>query len=284
MRVNDTTEAFFQLHDADEGFDLKEYHRMFPNVFHTYFQGYCLKTDERMVTTNKRYAEDYSKIKKVRALLPDVIEKATAKCETYFGFSIDIPVHLFIGLYASNAFVDHHSAIYLAIEKLYPDPALLEVIFTHEIIHSYHNHILDHAGIEWTAIDWADVRNSIYREGIATYFSQIIATGHSESVYYTYDYHGGASLEFYKMHFKKIVKTFLTDFENKTIDMEREWLRLSGGEHFGHNRMGYFLGTAFVTDLCKTLPDSDVLVLLAENEVTTEIDRWIGRIVNGIIR
>lgn len=284
MQVNDTTKDFFQLYDVSNNLDLEEYYKMFPNIFHTYFQGYCQKTDERIVHATNRYPNDYSKLKRVRALLPDVIEKATANCVAYFGFPIDIPVHLFIGLYASNAFVDHHSAIYLAIEKLYPDPALLEVIFTHEMIHSYHNHILDQAGIEWNAIDWTDVRNSIYREGIATYFSQKIATGHFESVYYTYDYHGDEWLTFCKSHFKKIVETFLIDFESQTLDMEREWLRLSGGEHLGYDRLGYFLGTAFVANLCEKLPGSDVLALLAENEVTTEIDRWIGRIVNGIIR
>lgn len=161
MHINDTTAYFLKLFEKDANFNLNEYHQRFPDVFKTYFNGYCKKSDERMETSFERYHADLKEIKRIRKMLPEVIKKVVERCQAYFGFSIDIPIHIFAGLYASNAFVDHHSAIYLAIEKLHADSVLLEVILTHEMVHSYHNHLLDQAGIDWLSINWDDVRNSI---------------------------------------------------------------------------------------------------------------------------
>lgn len=276
MRINDTTEYFLKLYEKDANFNLNEYHQRFPNVFRSYFNGYCKKSDERMVTSSERYHADLPEIKRIRNLLPEVIEKVVERCQAYFGFSIDVPIHIFVGLYASNAFVDHHSAIYLAVEKLHPDSVLLEVILTHEMVHSYHNHLLDQAGIDWLSIDWNDIQNSIYREGIATYFSQLISPGHKESIYYSYDYNGDAWLSFCKNHIMEISESFIIDIKNKATNMEQEWLRLSGGKHFGYNRLGYFLGTAFVHNLCKKMPEAEVLALLANNKASAAFDSWIS--------
>jgi len=275
LRINDTIEYFLNLYEKNSNFNLSEYQQSFPEVFQTYFGGYCKKTNERMIASSERYHADLSEIKRIRKLLPGVIEKVAERCSAYFGFSIDVPIHIFIGLYASNAFVDHHSSIYLAAEKLHPDSVLLEIILTHEMVHSYHNHILDQAGIDWLSIDWDDVRNSIYREGIATYFSQLISPGHKESIYYSYDYNGDAWLSFCKGHIKEISKSFIADIENEATNMEQEWLRLSGGRHFVYNRLGYFLGSAFVHHLCKNMPETDVLTLLINNKVCAAFDSWI---------
>ncbi|WP_405103625.1 aminopeptidase [Oceanobacillus sp. FSL H7-0719] len=276
MRVHNTIESFLHLFENDSNFNLNEYHQRTPDVFQTYFNGYCKKTNDKIINATKRYYDDLPKIKMAGNLLPDVIEKVSKGCEAYFGFSIDVPIHVFVGLYASNAFVDHHSAIYLAVEKLHPDPALLEVILTHEMVHSYHNHLLDRAGIDWLSINWDDVRHSVYREGIATYFSQLISPGYKESIYYSYDYSGDKWLTFCKNNTLEIAQTFLTDLENKADGLEQEWLRLSGGKHFGYTRLGYFLGTACISDLCNALSTAEVLALLANNEAAAAFDGWIA--------
>lgn len=63
------------------------------------------------------------------------------------------------------------------------------------------------------------------------------------------------------------------------MHLEREWLSLSGGEHFGYSRLGYFLGTEFVVSLCKRVPEANVLRLLAKDEVSTEMDYWLKELV-----
>lgn len=279
MKVNNTLVDFFQFQKSGTSFDPNEYHRMNPDIFKTYFSGYCKKTDEKLFTAKERYFNDYSRIEKINEILPEVIEKVATKGESYFGFSLDVSIHIFVGLYASNAFVDHRAEIYLAVEKLPLDSELLEIIIAHEMVHSYHYHILGRGGIEWKAIDWLDARNSVYLEGVATYFSQKLVQGHPQSVYYSYDRSGEEWLTFCNNNYSKIASAFLADAEGHSNNMEREWLRLSGGEHFGYNRLGYFLGTLFVSDLCKELPESKVLELLAEDRVSMEMNHWLQKLV-----
>ncbi|MEN1970176.1 aminopeptidase [Lentibacillus sp. N15] len=281
MKVNDTTKDFFRLYEADLPFDLHEYHKLYPSIFSTYFNGYCKKTSERLLVAKKRYFEDYSRLKKVNRLLPSVIDKVVTKGESFFGFSLNVPAHILVGLYASNAFVDHQTEVYFAIEKLQPDPELLEIIVAHEIIHSYHYHILDRAGINWNIIDWSDVRNSMYLEGIATYFSQKLVPGYPQSYYFSYDKNGKDWLSYCQNHQLIIAEAFLADLDNQPNEMEREWFRLSGGQRLGYNRLGYFLGTAFVHNLCNKLSDHEIFTLLAQNKASIAVNKWFQKLTSG---
>lgn len=259
--------------------NLDDYYETYSNIFQTYFGGYCKKTNEKLSAAKERYVEDINRMEEIRQVLPSIVEKVAAKGQSYFGFSLDIPIHLFVGLYASNAFVDHQAHMYLAIEKLPVDKELLEIIITHEMIHSYHYHVLGYEGIDWNAINWQDARNSMYLEGVATYLSQKLVPGHPKSRYFSYDYDGEKWLSYCKSNREKIASTLLNDLKRQTKNLEREWLRLSGGEHFGYNRLGYFLGTEFVTSLCKRIPEAKVLRLLASDEVSTEMDYWLKELV-----
>lgn len=252
---------------------------MYTELFKTYFNGYCKKTPKKITSATERYADDASNLKKVTALLPDIIKKFATTAASYFVFSIDITAHIFVGLYAPNAFVDHRADIYFAVEKLLPDPDLLEVIVTHEFIHSYHYHLLGRAGIDWEAIDWSDVRNSMYLEGVATYLSQKLVPGHTQSVYFSYNLGGEDWLSFCQRHQPQIGAAFLADLAKQPQAMEKGWFRLSGGQRFGYSRVGYFLGTAFVAGLCKELPVAEVLTLLADNRVSEKADDWLRGIV-----
>ncbi|WP_100013064.1 aminopeptidase [Lentibacillus sediminis] len=214
-------------------------------------------------------------MKEVAAVLPGVIEELSEKGESYFGFSLPVSAHIFTGLYASNAFVDHQMEMYFAIEKLSQDPSLLRVIVAHEMIHSYHYHLLGHAGIDWQAIDWSDVRNSLYLEGVATYLSEKLVPGHPQHVYFSYEDEGEDWLDFCKQNHKKIAAAFLADLDSENVNMEKEWLRLSGGQHFGYNRLGYYLGTTLVRDLLEELQEEEMLKMLAEKDVAGEVDRWL---------
>ncbi len=45
---------------------------------------------------------------------------------------------------------------------------------------------------------------------------------------------------------------------------EKEWFRLSGGSYFGYNRLGYFLGTAFVTYFVQAFGENEALTFLEQ--------------------
>ncbi|MGV2488471.1 UNVERIFIED_CONTAM: aminopeptidase, partial [Bacillus mycoides] len=57
-----------------------------------------------------------------------------------------------------------------------------------------------------------DAPVSLYREGVATYLSQLIVKGLSESVYYSYSSNGDSSLQYYKEIEENIKKRFLQDY------------------------------------------------------------------------
>lgn len=124
-------------------------------------------------------------------------------------------------------------------------------------------------------MNWKDCAASIYLEGVATYFSQKLVPGHKESVYFSYDEDGEEWLAYCKAHRSEIAQVFLKDMEEETEGMEKEWLRLSGGQRLRFNRLGYFLGTAFVQDLRGRFSESDVLLLLAQGDVSEEVERWL---------
>lgn len=279
MRINDTIPDFLQLFKTHPPVNLEGYYEKHAHVFKTYFGGYCNKTHEKLLSAKERYEVDSNKINKIYQMLPNIIDKVARKGESYFGFSLDKPIHLFVGLYASNAFVDHQAQMYLAIEKLPEEQELLEIIVTHEMIHSYHYHILGRGGIDWRAIDWQDVRNSIYLEGVATYLSKKLVPGHPISSYFSYDYNGDEWLTFCKNHLREIANALLKDLRSQRSNLAREWLKLSGGEHFGYSRLGYFLGTEFVNRLCKELSEDEVLKLLATDKVSIRMDEWIREVV-----
>lgn len=81
----------------------------------------------------------------------------------------------------------------------------------------------------------------MYREGVATYLSKQIVKDLNESVYYSYDDDGERWLQYCIENEEQIKKRFLKDYiEGWTFEKEKEWFRLSGGQYFGYNRLGYF--------------------------------------------
>ncbi len=114
--------------------------------------------------------------------------------------------------------------------------------------------------MDGTKAEWTDASVSLYREGVATYLSKQIVKDLSESVYYSDNSDGEPWLQCYKENEEEIKKRFLQDYvEGWTDKKGKEWFRLSGGDYFGYNRLGYFLGTAFVKYLVQTFGESKTL-------------------------
>lgn len=280
MKLLDTTSTFFELVESTRRLNidyLEKYYQAYPEVFQEYFANHCPRTEERLNAAIERYPSRIEEMRKTAERLPQIIKQIVQKYIDYFGFDLDLQFNLLVGGFGSNAFVERKiiGQIYFAVEKLSPDPEHLQVIVAHEIGHIYHNFLSDQEGLEWKKVDWNHGITSLYREGAATYISQQIVKDAGESVYFSYDDSGEEWLRFCKDHHKSIASSFLQDSKEWTVEKEREWFRLSGGNYFGYNRLGYYLGTAFLHDLVKEYGERKALTYWVNEELKRKAISWL---------
>ncbi|MFJ8238390.1 MULTISPECIES: aminopeptidase [Bacillus cereus group] len=280
--INNTIPSFLKLW---EGTDveltvLNQYFTSHPEIFEEYFKYHCPKTKERLSNAINLYPTKIEDIRIIAELLPNIIQEITNEYDNKFNFDVNMKFHLFVGAFGSNAFVEREiiGDIFLAAEKLSPDSNHLRVIVAHEIGHIYHNVMLQNDGMDWRKAEWTDAAVTLYREGIATYLSKKIVKGLNESVYYSYDNNGEHWLQCYIENEEHIKKRFLADYiEGWTFEKEKEWFRLSGGQYFGYNRLGYFLGTAFVDYVVQTLGESEVFTFWNKHNLNRGVMDWLSK-------
>lgn len=280
MKLLDTTVTFFELATDYLNFDiatLEQYYNTYPDVFHEYFPNHCQRTEERMNSAIERYAAKIEDMKLVASQLPKIIEEIMQAFTKHFGFELDLQFNLLVGGFGSNAFVERKiiGQVYFAVEKLSPNPDHLRIIVAHEIGHIYHNALADQAGMDWRQLDWTNGMISLYREGVATYLSQQIVKEQDETTYYSYDDTGAEWLQFYKENSNRIAQTFLVDSSDWAFEKEREWFRLSGGQNYGYNRLGYYLGTSLIRDLVEELGAFKALTYWVSEDIKNKISLWL---------
>lgn len=280
--INNTIPSFLKLW---EGTDveltvLNQYFTSHPEIFEEYFKYHCPKTKERLSNAINLYPTKIEDIRIITESLPNIIQEITNEYDNKFNFDVNMKFHLFVGAFGSNAFVEREiiGDIFFAVEKLSPDSNHLRVIVAHEIGHIYHNVMLQNDGMDWRKAEWTDAAVTLYREGIATYLSKKIVKGLNESVYYSYDNDGEHWLQCYIENEEHIKKRFLADYiEGWTFEKEKEWFRLSGGQYFGYNRLGYFLGTAFVDYVVQTLGESEVFTFWNKHNLKRGVMDWLSK-------
>ncbi|MDA1761694.1 aminopeptidase [Bacillus cereus] len=280
--INNIIPSFLKLWESDdlELEVLNQYYTSHPEIFEEYFKYHCPKTKERLSNAIKQYPAKIEDIRIIEATLPTIIQEITKEYRSKYNFDVNIKFHLFVGGFGSNAFVEREiiGDIFFAAEKLSPDLNHLRVIVAHEIGHIYHNIMLQQAGMDWSKAEWTDASVSLYREGVATYLSKKIVNDLDESVYYSYNSDGYPWLLYYKENEVKIKKRFLQDYvEGWTDEKEKEWFRLSGGSYFGYNRLGYFLGTAFVEYLVQAFGESEALTFWNKHNLKSNVMDWLSK-------
>jgi len=281
MKINNTISDFIKIYNKSEQLtlsDLEKYYQKHSAVFKEYFTFHCPKTPERLNLAIEKYPQKLEDIQIISKTLPTIIKEVFDKYISYFGVELDLKFNLFVGGYGSNAFVERKiiSDVYFAVEKLSPSPDHLRVIVAHEIGHVYHNALTDSKGIDWKKIDWEYGLMSLYREGIATYLSQKIVNGVEESIYYSFDNEGHNWLNFYQNNINQIKERFLRDINSGwQFDHEKEWFRLSGGNYFGFNRLGYFLGTSFVHHLVQKVGELNTITYWCSNDLNKCVMDWL---------
>ncbi|MGZ7149075.1 aminopeptidase [Bacillus sp. BC08] len=280
--INNIIPSFLKLLESgDIGLhNLNKYYERHTEVFKEYFTFHCPKTEERLCSAIEKYPEKIEDIHIVSENLPRIIQEINVNYYIQFGFDVELTFYIFVGAFGSNAFVEREiiGDIFFAAEKLSPDLNHLRVIVAHEIGHIYHNVMLQNDGMDWGEAEWADATVNLYREGVATYLSKQIMTGLNGSVYYSYDNEGERWLQYCIENEEHIKKRFLEDYiEGWTFDKEKEWFRLSGGQYFGYNRLGYFLGTAFVEYVVQALGESEAFTFWNKHNLKSSVMDWLSK-------
>ncbi|PEX32797.1 aminopeptidase [Bacillus cereus] len=278
--INNTIPSFLKLWESNEGelAVLNQYFTSHPEIFEEYFKYHCPKTNERLSNAIKQYPAKIEDIRIIAETLPTIVQEITNEYRNKYNFDVNMKFHIFVGGFGSNAFVEREiiGDLFFAAEKLSPDLNHLRVIVAHEIGHIYHNVMLQNDGMDWSKAEWNEASVGLYREGVATYVSKQIMKGLDESVYYSYDNDGECCLQYYIENEEQIKKRFLEDYiEGWTFEKEKEWFRLSGGQYFGYNRLGYFLGTAFVEYVVQAWGESEVFTFWNKHNLKRDVMDWL---------
>lgn len=279
--INNTIPSFLKLWESTdvELAVLNQYCTSHPEIFEEYFKYHCPKTKERLSNAINLYPAKIEDIRIIAESLPTIIQEITNEYRNKYSFDVNMKFHIFVGAFGSNAFVEREiiGDIFFAVEKLSPDLNHLRVIVAHEIGHIYHNVMLQNNGMDWEKAEWTDAAVNLYREGVATYVSKQIVKGLNESVYYSYDDDGERWLQYSIENEEQIKKRFLEDYiEGWTFEKEKEWFRLSGGQYFGYNRLGYFLETAFVEYVAQALGESEVFTFWNKHNLKRDVMDWLS--------
>lgn len=281
MNIVNTIPHFLNTHEKNQTFsitNLEEYYTKFPSIFKQYFPQHCPKTEERLSQAIANYPRDIESIESLSKILPSIIKTMYQLFVNEYNCNPNLNFYLLVGGYGSNAFVERKiiGDIYFAAEKLSPNLDHLKVIVAHEIGHVYHNVLSNEKEMDWKTVDWEHGLISLYREGIATYFSQKMVKNLEKAVYFSYNDEGQEWLDYYLTHKDEVKKKFLEDVMNDwTFEKEKEWFRLSGGSYFGYNRLGYYLGTDFVHHLIELVGEEKTVIYWCHRDIKTIINDWL---------
>ena len=282
MRIENIIPDFLTFYESNREFrmpNLEMYINRHPDIFEQYYPMHCPKTEERLQMAIAKYPTKVKDIRKISERLPMIIEDTETLFNKTFKLDLALNYKMIVGTFGSNAFVtrDNKREIYFAVEKLSSDAEHLKVIVAHEIGHVTHFSLATNQNMDWTTVDWMHGLTTLYTEGVATYLSKKIVSDLKESVYFTYDDEGDSWVSCYEENKTEVKRRFLEDVSTGwDMAKEKEWFRLSGGSYFGHNRLGYLLGTDYVEHLVGRIGEEEALTFWNGNDVKEDILAWLG--------
>ncbi|KAA0955704.1 aminopeptidase [Sporosarcina sp. ANT_H38] len=282
MFIQNSIPDFLALYESKKEFellDLESYINRYPDVYDQYFPIHCPKTGERLQAAIKKYPVKIKDIRKISTKLPIIIEEIETKYSNAYSLDLNLEYKLIVGTYGSNAFVTRTNKreIYFAVEKLSSETNHLKVIVAHEIGHVAHFSFATQNEMDLTKVDWMHGLTTLYTEGAATYLSRKIVPGLNNSVYFTYDDDGDLWVNCFEENKSEVKQRFLEDASSGwDMKKEKEWFRLSGGSYFGHNRLGYLLGTDYIEHLVERVGEEEALVFWKGNDLKADILVWLG--------
>lgn len=283
MFIQNSIPDFLALYESKKEFellDLESYINSYPEVYEQYFPIHCPKTEVRLRAAIKKYPATIVDIRTISQKLPIIIEEIETQYSNAYFLDLNIGYKLIVGTYGSNAFVTRTTQreIYFAVEKLSSKTDHLKVIVAHEIGHVAHFSFATQKEMDLTKVDWMHGLTTLYTEGAATYLSRKIVPGLNNSVYFTYDDDGDLWVNCFEENKPEVKQRFLEDASSGwDMTKEKEWFRLSGGSYFGHNRLGYLLGTDYIEHLVGRVGEDEALLFWKGNDVKADILAWLEK-------
>ncbi|GGE58740.1 hypothetical protein [Priestia taiwanensis] len=277
MKLIDTVPDF-QKYCPHSVKSLREYHKMYPEIFSHYFAHHCQDTDERLSQVIEKYEDYVSIIQLVHERIPPIIEETVEKYAHIYGVEFPIDVNLIVGGFGSNAYTYRQIIpnITFTMERLSPEHGQLQSIVAHEFGHAAHNIITDKAGTDWSKMPWTSPLLWMNQEGAATHFSRQIASGLEPSLYFMSHDTGNGWLAFATANKEEIKQAFVKDYEtNDTSELFHEWFSIRGGQKYGYTGLAYFLGDLFFQDQIEKIGEQGAIVAWGEPDFLEEVEVWL---------
>ncbi|WDL97156.1 hypothetical protein [Alicyclobacillus sp. ALC3] len=278
MNIIDTTKEFFQLWEHNTPFTLGHldtYYGRFPDIFDTYFKSHCTRTPTRLNSAIERYPATVDTMKRCVALLPSLVAEVYDEMSGLLQHALPMEIRLLVGGFGSNAYVTHDGTLHFAVELLPCETALLRVLIAHEMAHAFHFRLLTEAGFQFSQLAW-DGYTSLYLEGLATFVSMLLNPGLPEAAYFSFDNSGGDWVSFCRNHYEDIKERINDDLQHWDMEQEIEWFRLRGGKTYGMNRLGYFIGTEFISSCVESIGLIDTMRLWGMQDIQPVVQHWMS--------
>lgn len=253
MHIHHTAQYFIKHYQPSTTF-LARYYECYSKSFQTYFNYHCANKQEKMIHAIKKYPFAMERIADNSEKIEAHIRNIALAYEQRYQVTIDINIHIIVGVFTSNAFANRKAIpdLTFCLEQLSSQDTHIQVIVAHEFGHVLHGILSEQAEVDWSQINWTHPYTMLLQEGCATYFSTQVVEAENP-IYFTYNDDGAQWYEFAKENIGMIIRQFLHDVNDQSEeDLYHEWFSINGGKHFGYTRLAYYIGFKLVETLLTT--------------------------------
>ncbi|TFD94416.1 DUF5700 domain-containing putative Zn-dependent protease [Jeotgalibacillus sp. R-1-5s-1] len=269
MRIIDTATDFVENYESTLDY-LNRFYKKHEEEYAFYFERHCRNVVEKKHKALLLHPEKLDEILPMRDIFFEEIDSITKAYEAMLPVRFTQDVHLFVGLYGSNAFTyrQYNPEVGFCLEKLSGERTHIQVIVAHEFGHAAHHIYNDTFGTDWEKVDWMSPLTWLLQEGIATYLSkQVVQADFDEYFAYEKDQEW---MDFAVGNESLIAERFLDDLQSGE-DIFKEWFSINGGAHFGFTRLAYYLGYKVVEKLAEKYSIEELLTLWVKETFKEEM-------------
>lgn len=262
MKIIDTASLFVRDYEPTIAY-LDNFYARHADEYAHYFERHCLNSEEKKKKAIHKHPEKLQDILPMRDLFFEEIPRITRAYEEMFPVTFTKDVHLFVGLYVSNAFTYRqcNPEVGFCLEKLPYNRKHIQLITAHEFGHATHHIYNDAHETDWEKVDWLSPLTWLLQEGIATYLSmQLVEADFDE--YFAYE-EDKEWIQFVLENEVQIAKRLFDDIKSGMDPgrLMKEWFSINGGSYFNYTRLAYYIGYKIVERLAEQYSMEEVFTL-----------------------
>ena len=246
LKIYDLASKFLNQYEPSKEY-YESYFNKHPEIYSYYFDNHCHNKELKLENALKAHPNKIEQMNWITDKLKSLTPQITKEYEKRFQIIFSKDVYIFVGLGGSNAYtyrsMDPHIAF--CVEKFEPNEDGLNVIIAHEFGHAAHHLFTTNNGIDAKDIQWNNPYTWLLQEGVATYLSTLIVNA-DKDIYFAYQ-PDPEWLSYCEENTKTIINAFQQDLVQSTpAEIFKEWFSINGGQTFGYNRIGYYIGYLLV--------------------------------------